>query len=459
MSVTLEYSGAMAHIVGEEHGLSEKDLSDFLEKHSDAPPEVEKKRVAGGCGFMDLHKDAAGVEDILDFAVENRGKYENLVVVGIGGSALGTTALVNALCHPYHNLASKPCVFVTDNIDPDVTASLFSFLDPEKTLVNVITKSGSTAETISTFAVALKFLKDSLGDNWRKHVVATTDPEKGPLRAFAEKENLATFPVPGNVGGRFSVLSAVGLLPAAILGIDVTGLLRGAETMDSEALNEPPSKNRALVYAAITHMLDIKKNKNTNVFMPYSSRLKELAFWFRQLWAESLGKKFDLDGNVVHVGQTPVASLGATDQHSQVQLYTEGPNDKLITLLNVEKPDDPCQIPAEFEDPSLAYLGGTSLEKLIAAEAMGTEKALADAERPVVRFDLDSVSAENFGYLVYMLELATVYAGRFYNINPFNQPGVEAGKKATYALMGRPGYEDLAREIRKTGAEGATFKV
>ena len=375
------------------------------------------------------------------------------MVLGIGGSALGGMALSEALLPPYWNLLSEedrnglPRIFFMDNIDPDTMSALLDMLDLSKTLVNVITKSGDTAETMSQFLIIKDRLEKELGDNYRYNIVATTDKRTGVLRQIAEQEGYKTFVVPDDVGGRFSVFSAVGLLPLALVGIDIDEIINGIKDMDLALKNTNIRDNIAAQNALIHYLLDTKKGKNMSVMMPYSSRLKFVSDWYVQLWAESLGKNKDRNGNDVNVGQTPIKSLGATDQHSQIQLYNEGPNNKVITFIRVGEFDNTLEIPQIFEYTGIGYLGGKSINYLINAEADSTRVALADYKRPTVTITIDKINGYNLGQLLYMFEVQTAIAGELYNIDAFNQPGVEQAKNYTYALMGRAGYEDSANTL------------
>ena len=401
---------------------------------------------------MDL--PAQKVDDIVSYADEVKGTYENFVNVGIGGSALGAQACFMALCHPFHNqLERRPNngmrMFFADNIDPDYLYGLFDACDPSRTLYNVITKSGSTAETMGTFLLVKEALETSIGSKWRDHVVVTTDKEKGDLRTIATDEGLKAYVVPDGVGGRFSVLTPVGLLPAASAGINIRQLLDGAGAMSKRLEKVSVMDNPAYLYAMYQYLLDTAKGKPMSVMMPYSSGLYGLADWYRQLWAESLGKKYDLDGNVVNVGPTPIKALGVTDQHSQVQLYAEGPNDKVFTFLAVEQFARTMPMKASYpEMSSLDYLGGRNMGELIEAERVGTVYALTKQQRPNLTITFPMVNPHAVGQFFHAMEAATVFSGGLYNIDPLDQPGVEAGKVAAYALMGRTGYKDRADEIR-----------
>jgi glucose-6-phosphate isomerase len=285
-------------------------------------------------------------------------------------------------------------------------------------------------------------------DGYRRHLIFTTDPEKGVLRRIAREEQIATLPIPSNVGGRFSVLSAVGLLPAALVGIDVDELLGGARDMVERCETDDLGGNPAGVFAVLQYLADTEAGAPMHVMMSYSDRLYGIADWFRQLWAESLGKERSRAGETVNVGPTPVKAIGATDQHSQVQLYIEGPYDKTVTFLTVEDRGEDLAIPSAYEDmPELAYLGGHTLGELLTAEGNATARALARRGRMNMTLRLPRVDARSVGELLMLLQIATVYAGELYGVDPLDQPGVELGKQLTYGLMGRPGYQPESGEV------------
>jgi glucose-6-phosphate isomerase len=369
---------------------------------------------------------------------------------------LGNIALHSSLNPPFYNLATReargerPRVHVPDNVDPLLVGNLLETLDPARTCVNVIAKSGSTAETLANFLVVRAFLEGALGHAWTDHVVFTTDPQKGALRALGKELDITMLDVPPNVGGRFSVLSPVGLLSASVEGIEVKALLQGAAAMHARCQCEEWRANPAFFNAVVHYLFDVKKGVRMNVMMPYAQSLREIADWFRQLWAESLGKQVDREGQPITCGLTPIKALGATDQHSQVQLYVEGPADKLTTFLHVDQFPTTTEIPAAFADePAFACLGGRSLNELLHAEETATRAALAKAGRPSTTIALPVINAYYLGQLLFMFELQTAYAGELYNIDAFDQPGVEQGKIFTYALMGRAGYEQGRAELEQ----------
>jgi glucose-6-phosphate isomerase len=325
-----------------------------------------------------------------------------------------------------------------DNVDPAEFRAMTELIDPHRTLFVVISKSGETAETITQFIVALELARKCVGRAWRKHFVIITEPERGLLRPVARKMKLESFAIDPNLGGRWSVFSPVGLFPAALIGIDVDELLAGAAAMDEPCSSADFAVNLAAQGAAVQIGLCQKKGKTMTVMMPYAAALKDVADWFRQLWAESLGKTRP-DGTPV--GQTPIKALGVTDQHSQVQLYREGPNDKVFTILSVD--DFGCDLPVvEIPDAleGFDYLAGRSMKGLLKAEERATLWALASlSKRPTVRFSLPQVTPRTIGALFYTLMVQTSIAGEMLGIDAYNQPGVEAGKEATRALLGKTG--------------------
>jgi glucose-6-phosphate isomerase len=368
---------------------------------------------------------------------------DTLLLDGIGGSALGPLALQTALRPRRRRLV------VLDNVDPEGVRARLASLDPARTAVNVVTKSGSTAETMANLLVTLDWMERRLGPRHVRRWSATTDPAKGDLLVLARRLGIPTLEIPPNVGGRFSVLTAVGLVPAAFLGVDVDELMDGARAMRRHCWSAAPARNAGVMAAVLLHAMATRRGRNVQVMMPYADGLLHLADWYRQLWAESLGKRVDRKGRVVETGQTPVTSLGATDQHSQVQLYMEGPHDKVITFLEVAQTNGDVRIPRKHQDlASMGYLGGRTLGELIAAEKRGTQIALTSAGRPHFTYVLPRITAHVVGQLLYLFEFQTALAGELYGIDAFDQPGVEAGKVAAYALMGRKGYEKDAARLK-----------
>ncbi len=455
--IVLDVNHMMSDILGFSYGISAEQVSSLGAVAAAAQAAVQKNRGTGWLGWMELpYNQQEILTKVETLAAQVRKDFDNFVVLGIGGSALGPIAVQYALNHQRYNdlpadKRNGPKFYVEDNIDPERMASLLDVIDVKKTCFNIVTKSGATAETMSQYLIISKLLQKEVGAGWQKHIIATTDPEKGNLIQMAKKEGFALFFIPPTLGGRFSELCPVGLLPAAVCGIDIRGLLEGAAAMDERCKSPDVWKNPALLEAVLQYIAMEEMGTNVQVVMPYADSLKYMADWFCQLWAESLGKNVTRKGMAVNVGQTPTKALGVTDQHSQLQLYTEGPYDKVITLLKVENFRNESPIPhgcEEFAD--VAFLGGKSLNQLIEAERQGTEYALYRAGRMNQTIILPEVSAYTLGQLLYFFEMTTAYAGELLDIDAFNQPGVEESKIASYAVLGNPSdkYVKKAQEMK-----------
>ena len=463
MELKLDYNNMMKEYVGEKEGFSSKDISGSKKIVADAFDVVKRNRGTGMMGWTELpYNQKEIVADIIATAKDIKKKFDNFVVLGIGGSALGPIAVFQALCHLRHNELPKskrkfPKLYVEDNVDPERMVALLDVLDLDKTIFNVVTKSGATSETMAQYLIIMDILKKRYGDKAKDHMIATTSESKGNLIKIAKQENLKTFYIPDGVGGRFSELCPVGLLPAAVVGIDIKELLAGAAHMDKLCMVKDVKKNPALI-SALLEYLAMQRGKNISVMMPYADSLKYIADWYCQLWGESLGKAVDNEGNEVFVGQTPVKALGVTDQHSQVQLYREGPFDKVITLIGVENYRKTVDISDGYADiPDVSFLCGHTMNELITAERKATEYALTTAHRLNYTITLPEVNAFTIGELLYLFEMETAFCGAMLNIDTFNQPGVEGGKNATYALFGRKGYENTKAEMDAAPAKNQDY--
>lgn len=456
-NIKMDINNLMEENLGEGYGIKKSDIKALEQAAKDALMQVQKNRGKNWLGWMELpYNQEEIVKDIKNCAKEIQAKFKNFVVLGIGGSALGPIAVHQALNHLHYNELPEdkrkgPKLYVEDNIDPERMAALLDVIKVEETCFNVISKSGTTAETMSQYLIISKLLKDKLGDKWNDHIIATTDENNGNLIKMAKQNGFKAFYVPASVGGRFSELCPVGLLPAAVCNIDIDGLLEGARIMDQRCKNEDIWKNPALLQAVIQYILIEKKNINIQVMMPYADSLKYIADWFCQLWAESLGKNKSRDGKSVNVGQTPTKALGVTDQHSQLQLYTEGPFDKIISLIKIENFRTNYEISHGCEEyPNVAFLGGKTLNQLIEAERQGTAYALCKAKRLNQCYILPELNANTLGQLLYLFQMCTAFMGELYNIDAFNQPGVEESKIASYAVLGNTEdkYKNKAEEMK-----------
>jgi glucose-6-phosphate isomerase len=465
--IELYWKNASDRVVPPEHGVTAEDLARLDEPMRRAHAAVMEQVRSDRLGYAALPARSDYAAAVKALVSSHRPTTTDLIVLGIGGSALGNIALQAALNPATYNLLSDrkrggPRLFVLDNVDPALVGDTLALLGRRlaTTLVNVISKSGETAETAAQFMIVREMLRKKLGADFARRIVATTDAHKGTLHDIAAADGYATLEVPDSVGGRFSVLSPVGLFSAAMCGIDIDALLAGAEAMRQRAEPLPWRENPACMLAAIHYLAATAKGKCIHVMMPYSNRLLGLADWYRQLWAESLGKRTDRAGREVFAGFTPVKALGATDQHSQVQLYREGPNDKLIVFLEVRKHPRDVTVPDVFADaPGLSYLRKARLSKLLGAEKTATEYALAVSGRPSVTLRFNTITPPSVGEFLYLYEFTTSLMGELLDINAYDQPAVELGKQATFALMGRAGNEELAAKIKPFTSPDQTYSA
>ncbi len=452
----LDTRNVSKEVIGKTHGL---DLPSVFKQYGSHMGQLvsnlwqQKDTPQAWRKWLTLGENETLVQQINAYGERIKGQFEHLVIVGIGGSALGGIAMFEALLPSYWNDRSPaqrhgfPKYYFIDNVDPDKLSALLDVLDLKKTLVNVITKSGTTAETMAGYLWLKQALSEAVGpENVPHHLVFTTDPEKGLLRQIAQEEGIVTFEVPEDVGGRFSVFSAVGLLPARLLGLPIELLLKGIRDISPVLQSTDLTANIAAQGALIQYLM-YQQGQHISVFMPYSAKLASTADWYVQLWAESLGKKYNNQHEVIHAGPTPLKAVGVTDQHSQVQLFNEGPIDKIFTFVRLERFHHPLQIPNLYPNlPDLSYLGNQPFEKLMNAECDATRASITQNQRPNVTLSLPELDPIHFAQLLFLLEVQTALMGGLLDLDPFDQPGVELGKKYTYALMGRPGFEHLKAE-------------
>lgn len=452
MRLKFDYNYMMKEHIGIANGFIDSDIEDCMPIYEKAFETVKANRGTGMLGWTELpYNQSEIVKEIENYSKHVREKYEYFVVLGIGGSALGPIAVFQALKHLHYNDLPRqkrggPKFYVEDNVDPERMDSLFDVIEPDKTLFNVVSKSGATSETMAQYLIIFDYIKKRLGKNVADHIVVTTSQNSGNLIKLAKEEGYYSFYIPDSVGGRFSELCPVGLLPASVIGVDIAEMLEGAKYMDEVCMTSNIKTNPALAFAVVQY-LSMKEGKNVSVMMPYADSLKYMSDWYAQLWAESLGK---IDKNGISHGQTPVKALGVTDQHSQVQLYVEGPSDKVVTFIKVENFRSKVKIPGGLEQfPDVAFLSGHTLNELIDTELFSTAYALATRGKPNNMIIFPEVNAFTLGEFMFMLELATAYAGEMLGINTYDQPGVEAGKNATYAMFGKKGYDEKRKELDK----------
>jgi len=467
--IHLGFENAFSPPLPAAHGVTGDDRARIGQRVGAAHRAVVAAARAGKLGYAALPTRTDYADQVAE-CVRRRGPAtSDLVILGIGGSALGSIALHTAL-HPatYKLLPDGrrggPRLFVLHNVDPALVADTLALLDDrlDTTVFHVISKSGRTAETLGQFLIVRDRLRRRLGARHADRFVVTTDEPSGdpeeeanPLRDLATAAGYEMILMPRDVGGRFSVLSPVGLLSAAMCGGDIGALLGGAAAMAQRVADEADwQRNPACCLAAVAYLMMDAKGKPIHVMMPYSNRLAGLADWYRQLWAESLGKRTTRDGREAFVGPTPVKALGATDQHSQMQLYREGPNDKWVVFLETARHPADAAIPdAAGEADPLPYVGGIAMADLLRHEKRATEYALLAADRPSVTIRFDAVDAESVGAFVYLFEFVTSLMGELLDIDAYNQEGVELGKHATFALLGHPGRAELKDQVGRMGGK------
>lgn len=440
--IQYDFTFMLSEYVGE-HGISAQVIDEYTDKLKTLRS-ANFVSPASSFGFMQIPFDQSTLDTVKNLAKDVQSEFSTLLVLGIGGSDLGARATLAALPS-----SAMRVLFLGSNTDPCEISQTLEHIDWSTTAVNVISKSGDTIETMATYLYVRDQLIRAVGTERAPHqIIATTDAHKGTLKTIADREGYRTLVVPDSVGGRFSVLSSVGLFPIACAGVDIDLLCAGARDISTSLLHSSQELHATEMFALLHYIGFTQLGQNVHVLIPYSSALRECGFWFRQLWAESLGKKEQINGTVVFTGPTPVAALGATDQHSQFQLYYYGPFDKLITFIDIEEYGCDIRVPDGFADiPGVSYMKDLDFGRILRTELQASALALAERNRPNGRLVLPQISAYFIGQLFQFLEISTVYFGLLLEINPFDQPGVELGKQNMYALFNRDGFEKRRSEL------------
>lgn len=390
-------------------------------------------------------------------------KYENVLVLGIGGSALGARAVLQFLKGPFYNIEKKghPNLFILDNLDPLLIKKLEETIDIKKTAVIYVSKSGSTPETAAQFIYFFKKYREAGGD--LKDICIICDAKDNGINRIAKDLECHLLHIPRELPGRYSVLSSVGFLPAEIIGIDSKQLLEGASAVHRHIIDSPSEQNA--LFALASCLFDLaRKGKSIHALFNYSSFLFEFGLWFVQLWAESLGKRLSLSGDVVNAGTTPLSCLGATDQHSILQLFKEGPADKVFGFVKINDMSCDLALTGEFQsEREYSYFAGHTIGEQLHIEQLSTEMSLVKAGKPCYLVTLKDLSAVTLGALFYFYEALVVFSAMLWNVNPYDQPGVEEGKNITYSLMGRQDYADrkaeYEREVARYNNERKIYKI
>ena len=425
--INIDYTNVLNNFLKDDEGLSLQNILNLQEQASNFIDSLSDKDKYHFIYILDNP-----VDEYFEIANYVRENFKYFVLIGIGGSSLGTEMLAQSLLDYYYNFKGSIRFFILDNIDPDKVKHTLNNIEIDKTLFYVVSKSGKTVETVVNFSIVLEKLKKVKPNSWQNHFIFATENKDNFLNNFGKKHSIKIFYIPETVGGRFSVLTTVGLLPSAVLGIDIKELIEGAKYIRDKFLNvKNILGNPFLLLGSVYFLLDTLKNKNILVMMPYSDKLSSFVSWFQQLWAESLGKE--------RMGQTPVKSLGTLDQHSQFQLYMDGKRDKIITFINILERDTDIPIPENIPE-DLSFLKGNSLNQILHKEYIGIKQSLTEKGVPNLSINLDRLNPFNMGKLILTFEIATAFTGYLYGINPFNQPAVEIGKKKVYQLLKRKEY-------------------
>jgi glucose-6-phosphate isomerase len=454
MTLTLDFTNCLSESIGATHGLTKSEVDTLVAKFPKHHENVDEMRKNGESAFFDLpYQDTAEVKALLK---KHQGKWSDLVVVGIGGAVLAPRALFGALAHAgFNQLDPKsrknaPRMHFLGNPDPRTITELTDVLDPKKTLFLVVSRSGVSAETLVMTSWVLEFLRKKSGKGApAAQLVIATEREKSPLNEIAKSEKIDVLTVPTNLGGRFGILGPAGLFTAGMCGFDLGKLLDGAAEMDKRCRHGDPYTNPAYMHSLVHYLLTRKRRKTIHVMFSFSNRLHAVGDWYSHLVSVSLGKMNNRKGKAVHVGPSPVAALGSFDQHGQQQLFAEGPFDKVVTFVLTR--NHGAQAGAPVLAPKIeacAYLKEADMARLLETSWIGCEQHLTAAGRPNLAVTLDAVDEAHVGGLVYLLELSTAMSAELYGIDPFDQPGVEHGKQATFAQFGRAGFEDLAKRIK-----------
>jgi glucose-6-phosphate isomerase len=454
MTLTLDFTNCLAEAIGATHGLTKSEVETLVAKFPKHHEGIEELRANGESAFFELpYQDTADLKAMIK---KHQGKWSDLVVVASGGSAIAPRTVLAALGHAAHNVldakprGGAPRIHILDNADPVAATQLLDALDLKKTLFNVISRSGLSAETDALFQWVADLLRKKVGKGaLSAQIVLTTDREKGPLADIAKLEKIDVLHHPANLAGRYALLGSAGLFAAGMAGIDTAALLAGAADMDKRCRHGDPYRNPAYMHALTHYLLTRKRRKTMHAVFGFSNRLHAIGLWYYHLCAVSLGKMLNRKGKAVHVGPSPVAALGSFDLHGQQQLFAEGPFDKVVTFINARSHGASAVAPQLWPKVEpLAWLKDASFETILERGYIGCEQSLTASGRPNMTITVDTIDAAHIGGLIYMFALSTAMSAELYGIDPFDAPGVEQGKQATYAQFGRPGFEDLAKRIK-----------
>jgi len=440
--IQIDFTNMLAeNFSDKKYGISQQDINKINSQTNKAFDEVINKSSVEAQTYLDLVRNPKDIKEIEQFAEEVCKKFDNFVVLGIGGSALGTRALFASLTNIHYNRMEKqrgkrPRLFIRDSIDPDKFEGLLEILDSSKTMFCIVTKSGSTLETMLQMSIVEKELKKKVGKNYYDHFCVITSIPDTPLHKWVIKNKVKTFYFSQNLSGRFSVFSAVGLLPAAVVGVDIRKVLKGGNYMLDRCSNTNIENNPALMGATL-QKIAINKGVNISFLMPYADNLRVIADWYCQLWAESLGKTIQTKEGKCFIGQTPVRAFGTVDQHSQMQLCLEGPYDKVITFIRVLKFDRDATIPKMSGGLLADYICGRKMSEILITSQKATQQALIECNHMNRTIIIPKVDEFAIGELLMYFMLETSFIGAMFGLNTYNQPSVELIKQNIKKMLSK----------------------
>ena len=454
MSLTLDFTNCLAEAIGATHGLTKSEVDTLVAKFPKHHENVDDLRATGQSGFFDLpYQDTTELKALIK---KHHGQWDNLVIIALGGSILAPQTLFSALAHSQHNVQDvkirnkAPRVFFLTNPDPKAANELVETLDLKRTLFQINSRTGFTPEAMGLTLWLFETLKKKVGKSAvSEQVVIVTEPTKSPLIEIAKQEKISVLHTPLNLTGRYGILGNQSLLMAGLCNFKVDELLKGGADMDKRCRHGDPHKNPAYMHSLVHYLLTRKRRKTMHVTFSFSNRVHAIGEWYNHLCSVSLGKMLNRKGKAVHVGPSPVAALGAYDGQGQQQLFCEGPFDKVITFITVKDHGAQATVPTAYPKmEAVAYLKEASFNQLLDYSYWGCEQHVTAAGRPNMTIQLDAVDEAHIGGLVYMMELSTSMSAELYGIDPFDQPGVEHSKAASFAQLGRAGFEDLAKRIK-----------
>ncbi len=462
-----DYTNIQQEVIGYEHGIDiEFEFANYSQKIATIINDINHQRKihAPTYHWLDYSPENKIVQDILEYAESVRGKFLNIVIVGIGAPILGIRTLLDSLLKPFWNSLDReaknnyPNIVFMGDIDPDNVAGITNFKNIDKSLFLIISQDGLNPDSMALFMLAKRRLEFEIGSKARENIVVCTQ-QTSLLRQIANQEGYKCFDVPESAIPRFSLFTSCGLVPLALFGIDIIELLNGVKDFFELSLIPSIYKNPAAQTALFHFLLYKQKNKYISVIMPYSTRLKCLPYWCTQIKGESLIKNINNDGKYLPTGQIPYATYGSGDQHSLLQMLTEGPNNKIINILKVEKFDTDYVIPDYYDSTCAGYLSGKTLTNLIEIQINSIKTILTENKRPNILITLPQISPYDLGQFMALYMINMPIQAALYNINPFSHTRYENLQNYTFAQLGKYGYEETLKEYIEKNKKISSLSV